>query len=1262
MPGTSGGVLSGRAVLSFVPEFNGVQQAARQQGDRAGRGFSDSFDSTSKKKMGSTFKSMTGLAAGAFAGKQAFNFFGDLVDEGREAEKVTRITVNAIRQTKGAANISAGAVGDLAEALSNKAGIDDEVIQTGANLLLTFKKVRNEAGAGNNIFDRSAAAATDLSVQFGSVESASKMLGKALNDPLKGISALSRAGVTFTAQQKDQIAWLVRSGDVLSAQKIILGEVESQVGGAAAAAADPMQKLGVVVGNLKERLGVALLPTIATGANLFGRALPRALDLTGSGFGWLRRQGEPVIRVLTGVVAQGRWLFELFRTGRGDAEGFGRILDNIFGGTGRLVGPFEQLYDVGSTVVSFVRDNLTSVLVGLGAALAYLIGPTVWAGISALGSAFLTAGSALASPVVLIAALAAGVVLAYQRIEPFRDLVDRVAGSLRDGLGVAISWIAGTALPWLRQGWSDLTAAFSAGEGDGIFGSAGEKARAFVGWVVGDAVPAVRGAFDDLVAGFRDGGAGGVFGPIGAQARGVFDWITGTALPGIQSAFGSFLAGIRGDGGEGSLFTDLGEGIISLRNGAVVVVRWLGDHLLPVIQAVVGFVRDHAKPILIGLGITFAAIASPVATAVAAFVFAYQKFSWFREGIASVVGFVKGYFERFWLPTFVFAWRTVSTYIGYVRGYIDTLRPWISGVLGVIRTYFTSIWLPVFQRAWGVVQTFVGLVRGYINNALLPTFRAIWPVLMTVANGIRQAWGIVADGLTWLWTTAVFPVFNAVVGFIGTQVIPRFLAFKDSALAVFGAWRSAVSTAWGIVQPIFSAVVGFVRDQLEWRFNAFLGVVQWVWGGVQGAISSAWDFIKPKFDAIVSFVRDTLVPVWDRIAGAVGSAFDRIPGIIGGALRRAGDIVAGFLRGAGGIADAIGLGGPIGGPLKGAAERADRWGETSDTGHAAVHAMARGGHIKPGWGTPGKDSVPIMGMPGEVMQSVPAVRKWGLRAMLDLNARRVPRGWRIPGFAEGGLIDRVGDAARGIAGGSLERAWPAMNVGSGLTDLIPGGINFLRTKVLEKIKGEAGKLQAGSFLSSVGRAPGTALDWVRQAMALTGVPETWFGPLVKRMMQESGGNPRAINLWDSNAAKGQPSKGLFQTIDSTFNAFKLPGLGNIWNGVHNAVAAIRYMISRYGSVFNLPSGGYATGGEVTRARSVQPITMHRRPFDMGGVVRPGVNVIDNKTGKDEVLANVTNGAHHRAGLTVEGNLVVQDATDIDLIVQKQNAAVVMGRA
>ena len=91
------------------------------------------------------------------------------------------------------------------------------------NLLLTFTNVRNEAGKGNDIFNQTVRLGTDMSVALGvDAKAAAMQLGKALNDPINGVTRLTRAGVTFTEQQKKQIKALQESGDILGAQKVIL--------------------------------------------------------------------------------------------------------------------------------------------------------------------------------------------------------------------------------------------------------------------------------------------------------------------------------------------------------------------------------------------------------------------------------------------------------------------------------------------------------------------------------------------------------------------------------------------------------------------------------------------------------------------------------------------------------------------------------------------------------------------------------------------------------------------------------------------------------------------------------------------------------------------------------------------------------------------------------------------------------------------------------------------------------------------------------
>lgn len=221
---------------------------------------------------------MKGIGIAAAAGATATLAVGKaLYDMGKAAQEsaaVSRTTDAILKSTGASAWTTSSAVSDLANSLSKKTGMDDEAIQSAQNLLLTFKNVKNAGDGQAAMFDRATQAAADLSAAgFGSLDSSAKMLGKALNDPTAGVTALSRAGVTFTKQQKDQIKALQQSGDLLGAQAVVMKEVESQVGGVAEAAASPFDKLNVMLDNFKETVGAAVLPAISKIVDAVGPVL-----------------------------------------------------------------------------------------------------------------------------------------------------------------------------------------------------------------------------------------------------------------------------------------------------------------------------------------------------------------------------------------------------------------------------------------------------------------------------------------------------------------------------------------------------------------------------------------------------------------------------------------------------------------------------------------------------------------------------------------------------------------------------------------------------------------------------------------------------------------------------------------------------------------------------------------------------------------------------------------------------------------------------
>lgn len=212
-----------------------------------------------------------GTAAGiglAWAAKTGFQEFQD-------GQKVAAQTNAVLKSTGGAAGVTADHISDLAGALLKKSGMDDEAIQSGENLLLTFTNIRNEAGKGNDIFDQTTKTMVDMSVALGQdTKSSAIQLGKALNDPIKGVTALQRVGVSFTQAQKDQIKALVESGNTLGAQKLILRELNKEFGGSAEAAG---KTLPGAISIARESLN-----------NWLGEMVGKAIPIISNMVSWLR--------------------------------------------------------------------------------------------------------------------------------------------------------------------------------------------------------------------------------------------------------------------------------------------------------------------------------------------------------------------------------------------------------------------------------------------------------------------------------------------------------------------------------------------------------------------------------------------------------------------------------------------------------------------------------------------------------------------------------------------------------------------------------------------------------------------------------------------------------------------------------------------------------------------------------------------------------------------------------------------------------------
>lgn len=184
------------------------------------------------------------------------------VGDAREAQQLFAATEQTIKSTGGAAGVSAQQVVDLATALSAAQGkslFGDAEIQKSENMLLTFTSI------GKDVFPQATQATVDMAAAFHSTpEAFDQMIGKALNSA-DGFTALKRSGVAFTDSQEQQIKTLFAAGKATDAQRIILGELNKEFGGqaAAAAAADGgMTQFKDSLGETFETIGSKLLPIL----------------------------------------------------------------------------------------------------------------------------------------------------------------------------------------------------------------------------------------------------------------------------------------------------------------------------------------------------------------------------------------------------------------------------------------------------------------------------------------------------------------------------------------------------------------------------------------------------------------------------------------------------------------------------------------------------------------------------------------------------------------------------------------------------------------------------------------------------------------------------------------------------------------------------------------------------------------------------------------------------------------------------------------
>ena len=336
-------------------------------------------------RMGKFQSGMAKMAVpAAIAGAAIIKFGSDAVSAARESELAQKRLQAVFKATGDETGKSAKHAEDYASALSRQIGVDDEVIMAGQAKLATFKKVSDQTAIMNGVFDRATAAGADLAAAgFGSIESNAVLLGKALNDPVKGMAALARVGVTLTDSQEKQAEAMAKAGDIAGAQKVILKAVEGQVKGTAAATATSADKSKVAWGEFQESFGRVLLPLVDSMAQKFGKLAD-----------WMNKN-VTTVQILVGVV--------------------GGLVVAILAINGALIA-YNAISKAAIAITKAIKIAMFAFNLVMAANPAVLV-------------------------VLAIVALAAAFVIAYKKSETFRNAVNKALAGIKAGFKAVVNFL-----------------------------------------------------------------------------------------------------------------------------------------------------------------------------------------------------------------------------------------------------------------------------------------------------------------------------------------------------------------------------------------------------------------------------------------------------------------------------------------------------------------------------------------------------------------------------------------------------------------------------------------------------------------------------------------------------------------------------------------------------------------------------------------------------------------------------------------------------
>jgi len=525
-------------------------------------------------------------------------------------------------------------------------------------------------------------------------------------------------------------------------------------------------------------------------------------------------------------------------------------------------------------------------------------------------------------------------------------------------------------------------------------------------------------------------------------------------------------------------------------------------------------------------------------------------------------------------------------------------------------------------QVWDAILGKLLIVYNWIKDQIGDKLAKLWT---DITSSIMEAWAPVADfiGGIWKqvqdWAQAIWPDVQKIIQPVIDWFQEIWPYIKDIVSANLNAMADALTFLWDVIKVVFQAIWEVVKGVVQGIWDILKGIIDFIVGVLTGDWQRAWDGIGEIFDGFWEIIKGIAIGAWTLLKGLFSAGINFIVNIwkdfgqlLGGVwnavVTTVLDLVHSFwnwLTKA--WNDGINMIETIWNKLMDIAKKPVQFvidivynngivplwngiaGLFGLNKLSPLH-LADGGHVV-GQGGPRDDAIPAWLSNGEyVMPADKTSRYFGA-----LEAMRAGR------YADGGLIGDIGDffssAGSWLAGiGSSIAGFFADPIGT-VKKMFQGPIDQVK-EIANTSWGQAlGQIPKKVFDGAVHKAEDFAKSLlglgggggnvdqyaplVLQVLAMLHQPASLLPNVLRRMSQESGGNPNAINMTDINAKAGHPSIGLMQVIGPTFDAYAGPfqSLG-VYNPLANIYAGLNYAIHAYGSLQTAMDkpGGYKNGG------------------------------------------------------------------------------------